>query len=284
MMKPIAVLAFCAVFVLAAPAYAADSAGPAKPPAARAAPKQPPTTAEEESQTYDRCMKLAKDDPEAARSLAERWRDRGGAHPADHCYAVALIGLQQYKQAAARLETLGHSMPHAPASLRAEVFAQAGQAWLLSGDPVRAYAADGAALTLRPDDADLLVDRSEAAGMAGWFDKAVADLDRVLRNQPQRVDALIYRASANRELNQLDPAQADIDKALSLAPDSVAALLERGNIRRLRGDMDGARGDWVRVSMLAPGSAADHAAKSNIERLDLKDDPAAPANKAGRGR
>src|SRR5262249_10463724 len=188
----------------------------------------------------------------------------------------ALIGLRQYKQAATRLETLGQSMPHAPASLRAEVLAQAGQAWLLSGDPAPAHAAGSAALTLRPGGSDPLLARSEAAGMAGWFDKAVADLDRVLRSHPERVDALIYRASAKRELNQLDPAQADIDKAVSLAPDSAEALLERGNIRRLRGDTTGARADWVRVSVLAPGSSADQAAKSNIERLDVKDDPPAP--------
>jgi tetratricopeptide (TPR) repeat protein len=284
MIKPIAVLALAAVFLAGVSAFAADNAKPDKTPAVRTAPPLPlaPKNAEEESQTYERCMKLAKENAEAARSLAEGWRDHGGAHPADHCYAVALIGLHQYKQAATRLETLGQSMPHAPASLRAEVLAQAGQAWLLSGDPARAYAADTAALTLRPDDSDLLVDRSEAAGMAGWFDKAVADLDRVLRSHPQRVDALIYRASAKRELNQLDPAQADIDKALGLAPDSADALLERGNIRRLRGDPNGARADWVRVSVLAPGSSADRAAKSNIERLELKDEPA-PSKQGGRG-
>jgi tetratricopeptide (TPR) repeat protein len=283
MTKPIAVLVFCATFAAATPLLAAENSFlPSAPPAQPVKPATP-RNAEGDAQTYDRCMKLAQDDPDAGRALAERWHDRGGAHPADHCYAVALVGLKQYKQAAARLETLGQSMPHAPASLRAEVLAQAGQAWLLSGDPARAYAADGAALTLRPDDSDLLIDRAEAAGMAGWFDKAVADLDRVLHNQPQRIDALIYRASANRELNQLDPAQVDIDKALSLAPDSVPALLERGNIRRLRGDMEGARSDWVRVSMLAPGSDADLAAKSNIAHLDFKEDAPAPA-KPGRNR
>ena len=120
-------------------------------------------------------------------------------------------------------------MLQAPASLRADVLDQAAQAWLLAGEPARAYAADGAALELRPEDADLLVDRAEAAGSAGWFDKAIADLDRVLKADPTRLDALIYRASAYREEGRLDPALADIDKALTLAPNSVPALLERGN-------------------------------------------------------
>ena len=228
-------------------------------------------------------MTLAGENPSAARDLAESWRDRGGAHPADHCYAVALIGLKQYKEAASRLEKLAQAMVHAPAALRADVLGQAAQGWLLAGDPRRAYAAGGAALGLRPDDAGLLIDRAEAAGSAGWFDKAIADLDRVLKADPARLDALIYRASAYRELGRLDPARADIDKALTLAPDSVPALLERGNIRRLGGDNDGARQDWVRVALLAPGSAAEAAAKANIERLDIKGD-AAPQIRTGGAR
>jgi tetratricopeptide (TPR) repeat protein len=174
---------------------------------------------------------------------------------------VALIGLGQYKRAAGSLEKLSQAMVHAPAPLRSEVLGQAAQAWLLAGDPGRAYAADGAALALRPADgdlsvADLLVDRAEAAGSAGWYDKALGDLDRVLKADPARLDALIYRASAYRAQGRLDPALADVEKALNLAPDSAPALLERGNIRRLRGDIDGARQDWVRVAVLAPGSAA----------------------------
>src|SRR5262249_14801946 len=139
-------------------------------------------------------------------------------HPAEHCLAVALIGLREYKTAATRLEALAQAMLRAPAALRAEVLDQAGQAWLLAGDPARAYAAAGAALTLLPNDPDLLVDRAEAAGTAGWYDKAVDDLDRVLKASPKRLDALIYRATANRVLKRLDRAWSDIDQALKLSP------------------------------------------------------------------
>ena len=260
----------------AVPAYAADTLKPGGAVAPRAT-TRPPVSRDADAETYDHCMALAKSDPGAARDLAETWRSRGGAHPAEHCFAVALIGLQQYKQAATRLEALGQAMRDAPVSLRAEVLAQAAQAWLLAGDPAHAYAAGGAALTLRPDDPDLLVDQAEAAGLAGWFDKAIADLDRVLKAQPDRLDALIYRASAYRGQSQLDPALADIDRALQLAPNSVPGLLERGNIRGLKGDAAGARADWLRVSLLAPGTPADDAAKANIERLDLKPDKPATA-------
>jgi tetratricopeptide (TPR) repeat protein len=284
--------------VLSGAAFADELAEPAGPPLSAAPPRQPspglpqlprtspphmPHPADADAATYERCMTLANENPAAARDLAEGWHDKGGAHPADHCFAVALIGLKQYKEGASRLEKLAQSMVHAPPALRADVLGQAAQGWLLAGDPARAYAADGAALGLRPDDAALLVDRAEAAGSAGWFDKAILDLDRVLKADPARLDALIYRASAYREAGRLTPALADIEKALTLAPDSVPALLERGNIRRLGGDNDGARQDWVRVALLAPGSAAEAAAKANIERLELKGD-AAPQPKPGGAR
>jgi tetratricopeptide (TPR) repeat protein len=254
---------FCSLLALLL-ATAAEPAGSPTRPAG-------PRNAEADAATYDRCLKLAKQNPGAAQSLAQTWHERGGAHPAEHCAAVALVGLKRYKEAATRLEALAQAMTTAPAGLRADVFDQAGQAWLLAGDVVRAYAAAGQALSLQPNDAELLLDRAEAAASAGYYDRAVADLDHVLKADPSRVEALIYRASANRALNRLDAALADVEKALALTPNSVPALLERGNIRRLKGDLNGAREDWERISRLAPGSQTDMAARANIERLELKD-------------
>ena len=247
-----------------AAAVAAEPAGAPSPPAG-------PRNAEADAATYDRCLKLAKQNPGAAESLARTWHERGGAHPADHCAAVALFGLKRYKEAADRLDALALAMTTAPAGLRADVFDQAGQAWLLAGDPVRAYAAAGQAVGLHPNDPELLLDRAEAAAAAGYYDKALADLDHVLKIDPGRTEALIYRASANRALHRLDAALADAEKALAQTPNSASGLLERGNIRRLSDDLDGARADWERVGQLAPGSQADTAARANIERLGLKD-------------
>jgi tetratricopeptide (TPR) repeat protein len=261
------------------PPLSAAPPKPAPPPAYAPPAQAPPHSAAGDEATYDRCLNLAKSDPGAARDLAEHWQSRGGAHPADHCYAVALIGLKQYKEGAAKLEALAQAMTRAPNSLRAEVLDQASQAWLLAGDPARAYAAGTAALGLLPDDPDILIDRAEAAGSEGSYDKALADLNRVLKIDPGRADALVYRATAYRGLGKLDEALADADRAVDLSPNSVAALLERGDIRRLKGDVDGARKDWVRVSELAPGSDADAQAKTNIERLELKEDTGVPAKK-----
>jgi tetratricopeptide (TPR) repeat protein len=253
------------VVLLLGATAAADPPGPLPSPTAAG----PPLSAEAASETYARCMKLAKQDPRAAQSLAHAWHARGGAHPAEHCAAVALVTLGRYKEGATRLLALAQAMTTAPAALRADVLDQAGQAWLLAGDPVRAYAAAGEAVSLQPSDSDLLIDRAEAADSAGYLDRAVADLDRVVKTDPNRVDALIYRASAYRALDRLDPARADIDRALALAPHSPAALLERGDIRRLEGDPAGARRDWEEIGHIAPGSPEDMAARANLEHLAL---------------
>jgi tetratricopeptide (TPR) repeat protein len=233
----------------------------------------PPPSAAAADATYDRCMRMTRDDPAAAKRLAENWRKHGGAHPADHCYAVALIGLGQFRQAAMHLDSLGEAMTHAPAELRAGVLDQAAQAWLLAGDAERAYADDGAALSLDPDNVALRIDRAEAAGAAHWYGKAIADLDRVLKRDPKRLDALIYRATAYRELGEIAPALADIDAALKEAPQSAEALLERGNILRIKGDFRGAQRAWERVAASAPDSPAATAAKANLARLELLGPP-----------
>src|SRR5438270_14099775 len=95
----------------------------------RATAAEPPvqsTAPRDAAATYERCMKLARQNPGQARSLAQSWHERGGAHPADHCAAIALIGLKQYKEAAMRLEALAQAIA-SPAALRAEVLDQAGQ-------------------------------------------------------------------------------------------------------------------------------------------------------------
>ena len=249
-------------------AAAADPAIPVAPPHApsEAQTKRPPA-AEVDAETYARCMKFARQDPRTALAVADAWRQRGGAHPADHCAAVALIALGRYQEGATRLQALAQAMTTAPASLLADVLDQASQAWLLAGNPARAFEVAREAAAVAPNDLEILIDRAEAAAAAGYLDAAVADLDRVLKADPNRVDALIYRASANRALDRLDPARSDIDKALALAPRSAAALLERGNIRQLEGDSGGALRDWQESAHVAPGSPEDMAARANIEHV-----------------
>jgi tetratricopeptide (TPR) repeat protein len=231
-----------------------------------------------EAEAYERCMAQARAEPSAGWETALQWQSRGGRHPAEHCAAVALIGLGQYGEAGRRLEKLADEMRRAPPELLGEVLGQAGQAWLLAGDAARAHAALTEAIAILPNSPDLFVDRATAAAAGGDYPKAEADCDRALALDARRADALTYRASARRALGKTDAALADVEAALKLEPNSPDALLERGNLLSLKGDLGGARRDWVRVSLLAPDTPADVAAKANIERLELKPEPsAAPA-------
>ena len=238
-----------------------------------------------DSQHYERCLSEAHADPQHGYDDAASWRNLGGGFPAQHCMAVALIGLHKYDQAATQLESLANAMMMADPAMRADALEQAGQAWLLANKPNEAKVAFDSSLAFRPNDPELLIDRAEAFAMGGKFFDAIDDLNRVLDKTPNRVDALVYRASAYRQLGSLDLALDDAERALRLDPDSVPGLLERGNIRRLKSDSAGAKADWQRVTQLAPGSPEAVSAQDNLTHIneqppaaqDLLTGPAAKA-------
>src|SRR5437763_12418672 len=71
-----------------------------------------------EAATYEQCMGLARSNPAEGWEKALAWRGDGGGHPAEHCAALALIGLRQYAEAGKRLEKLAEAMIRAPRTLR----------------------------------------------------------------------------------------------------------------------------------------------------------------------
>lgn len=225
---------------------------------------------------YEHCLALLATDPTGAERYAEAWEATGGGDGATHCRALARIDLGHPEDGAEDLEKLGtHS--DAPAAGRATVYGQAGQAWLMAGDPGRAYVAATEALALTPDDVDLLIDRAVAAGNLHRYSDAVDDLNHALQRDPKRDDALVFRAAAWRHLNQLPRARADIETALTRDPDDAEALLERGILRERGGDRAGARADWSRIGDLAAGTATADLAQQNLDLLD-----AGPDQRSGR--
>src|ERR1700761_3909256 len=86
------------VSLAAAPA-ASNSGGP------RAQSALPPAPMPD-AQRYERCLDLAHSDPQRAFAEADAWRNLGGGFPAQHCAAVALVGLKKYPEAATQLEAL----------------------------------------------------------------------------------------------------------------------------------------------------------------------------------
>ncbi len=224
-------------------------------------PPEPPRLAD--GAEYERCLAMLRDDPEGALSFAEAWEATGGGEGARHCAALAQLTVGEPDRAAEQLERLAIGSRGGPAA-RAAVFAQAGQAWMMSGDPSRAFAATTMALTLSPNDPDLLTDRSVSLGTMGRYSEALADLDRALAIDPERTEALVFRAAALRNLDRVDEALTVVNRALVLSSDNPEALLERGILRQLRNDSAGARADWQRVLALAPDTPAADLAQQNL--------------------
>ncbi len=232
-------------------------------PSAEVLPVPPEPVRLAEGEEYERCLLALRTDPTGALSLAEAWEATGGGEGAQHCGALAVLGLGEPDKAAERLEQLA-SRSRGSGPARAAVFAQAGQAWLMAGQAGRAFAATTMALTLTPTDVDLLVDRAVALGSLGRYNEAVEDLNRALGLDPDRADAWVFRAASWRHLDQVDQAERDIIRALEADPDNAEALLERGIVRQLKGDTTGAREDWERAITLAPDSATADLAQQNL--------------------
>ena len=242
------------------------AAAPVPAPADEPTAVEPPASGRKAD--YEACMKLAEEDPAKAKASADAWAAKDGGAPAEHCLAVALIGLGRHVEAAKILERLADDYGPGRDELKVALLAQAGQAWFLAGVLDRAGAVQTAALDLAPRDVDLLIDRSLtlAAGKLYWG--AIDDLNEANALAPTRSDILIYRASAYRLLESYGLAMEDIQAALLIDPKEPVALLERGNLYRLTGEDELARDDWARVIALAPASDAAGAARENLRNLE----------------
>lgn len=249
------------------------AAGPDRADAADVAPEEPPLPIPPvppriaQGGQYESCLAMLSTDPEGARALAETWQTAGGGDAAEHCLALARIELGEPEDGATLLEKIGANS-RGTAAARASIYGQATQAWLMAGDSDRAYAAATLALSLSPDDPDLLIDRAVAGGALQRWQDAVDDLTHALEVDPHRPDAMVLRGSAWRHLGHIELAEDDIARALAMDPENAEALLERGIIRQRRNDAQGARADWERAIALAPDSATADLAQQNLALLE----------------
>jgi len=232
-------------------------------------PPVPPRIAE--GAGYEACLDMLATDPSGADAMATGMLV-GGAAPgssegAQHCHALAQVELGNTESGAALLDRLATTST-APAASRAVVFAQASQAWTMSNKLVQAYASASAALSLSPDDPELLIGQAIAGLALGHDAQAADDLTHALELDPKRVDALILRATAYRNLDKLDLAKADITAACALDPENPDGLLERGIIRQRLGDLAGARSDWEHAADLAPDTPTADLAQQNLALLE----------------
>lgn len=213
------------------------------------------------------CAHAAEADPERGLDRALTWERQGGGDTARLCQALALFHKGDFAAAGTRLEELAPILGANDHGAQASLLARAGWAWLRAGDHDRAERLYGEALTLRPDDADLRIDRAIARAEAERYWDAVTDLDTAIRLAPDRADAYLYRAAAHKALSNHRQAIADVGRALELKPGDPEAVLLRGNIKAAAGDLKAAGDDWRLVVRLAPDGAPGRSARVNLDHL-----------------
>jgi tetratricopeptide (TPR) repeat protein len=199
-------------YLLCTPAYAADS-------------------------RYDRCVALVQKQPQAAYDMASSWRSDKGGVAAMHCQGIALINLGQPARGAGVLDAAAEKMDTSSPILAAELFSQAGNAWLLAGDATRATSRFTSALDRIPEAAssraDTLIDRARAYAQLEAKDKSLADLSAALLLSPAKIEARLLRAelylsqgkagSARRDLTALKSLELDADEKVLFAKLSAKA-------------------------------------------------------------
>jgi tetratricopeptide (TPR) repeat protein len=226
----------------------------------------------DEAKQYAACMELIKDHPKEAYDSAGAWIAKNGGPPAQHCQAAAMVALGRYPEAAQMMQTVAGELASKDSSkgLAAHLYDQAGQIWILQGDPAQAIAASNAALTLTPNDVDMVIDRAVALGTAERWQDALNDLNHAHGLAPKRADILVLRASAYRNVKNDGMALDDANAALTLDPNNAEGHLERGILKANAGDKNAARQDWLAAIQLAPDTPTAETAQARLEKLDVK--------------
>jgi pimeloyl-ACP methyl ester carboxylesterase/tetratricopeptide (TPR) repeat protein len=222
--------------------------------------------------TYTDCVAQSEKMPQEAFERARSWRDAGGGLPAQHCMALAMLGLGHPVEAAVQIDAVARKTEAGSLAQRAELLDQAGNTWLLAKQPHAAEDAFSEALKLSPQDSTLWADRARARALVTDWAGAEADLNAAIAFEQKDPELYVLRSSARRALGKVPEANADVQAALALNPDYPDALIERGVMKLAAGDRNGARADWIRVLAKSPQSTAAESARVHIENLDVNPD------------
>ena len=221
---------------------------------------------------FARCAALTQSDPAAARAEAGRWRISGGRYFARQCAGLAFATEKNWPAAAAEFEEAAREAQVAKDTRAANYWAQAGNAWLASGQPAKARVALDSALTagsltgLPLGEAQL--DHARALVAAGELDAARSDLDLALTTAADDPLAWLLSATLARRMGNMPRAKLDIAQALKRSADDASVQLEAGNIAAMAGDEAAAREAWGTAARLAPTSDAGRNAVMALKQFD----------------
>lgn len=231
---------------------------------------------------FDACMDMATDDPASGIVAANEWLIAGGGYFARHCLGFAYAKDGRWSAAADSFVSAARDAELAHDTRAANLWTQAGNASLASGDAAKALTYFDAALAQGMADGLLLgelhLDRARALVVAGRTDEAEGALDEAHRLAPEDPLAWLLSATLARRLGKLDRAQADIDIAARLAPRDPEVALEAGNIAASAGQYDIARRNWTQAIDIRPDGPVARTARGHLTQL-AEAEKAAPAAK-----
>jgi tetratricopeptide (TPR) repeat protein len=256
------------------PAPAPDPAPSSASPSATSSAQTltaPRTLGSIDQQRFDSCHDTATDDPARGIVDANEWLIQGGGFIARQCLGFAFSKNGNFAAAASTFAQAAHEAETARDWRVANLWAQAGNAALASGDAASARQHLNAALVqgrltgLQLGQAYL--DRARAALVLQDWASARADLDAAARDAAQ--DPLVWLLSATlaRRQNDLVRAQADIQQAVAIAPRDAAIALEAGNIAAAGQRLDAARTSWQSAVTLGEDSDIASTAQDRLAQL-----------------
>ena len=233
---------------------------------------------------YRRCADQVRAAPAQAVETAGRWLNQGGSLYARQCLGLAYVALERWEPAASVYEQAANEVPQAQNALRADLFVQAGNAWIAAAQPTRAISAFDQALTA-PGLADELrgevhLDRARALVALENPAGARRDLDRALQLVPSDPFAWYLSAALARREGNLSRAREDIGRALEISPDNPDMQLLAGTLAGLAGDLQEAERLYRRVAERAPEGPAGQAARASLETLRVVETPNSSAPSA----
>lgn len=204
----------------------------------QAAETAPTTASSHVQQRFAQCVAMIDEDAEQAYEFGMSWAAEAQSVFAYRCAAMALIAQDRYDEGARRLDSLGMALNPIDTALRAELFSQAGNAWLLARDAGHARSSFTRGITIMEGDpaqlTDLLIDRSRAYAMEADWRHAEEDLSRALDLRPNDPLSLRLRAAARMQQRAWDLAEADAQAAVAAEPSNVDNYLILGHVRESR--------------------------------------------------
>lgn len=213
--QKINVLIACFTLLGMAPAYATEEPAPSV------------------ASRYADCTQMSHTQPEEAFKTAQKWFKESHSVAAEHCMALSLFEMRDYRGAANELERILEIITPSQGKLWLNMKLQTAKSYMLAENYVPAEKHLTEALRWASDQGNLdaemsplLIQRSRIYALHNEHLRAVNDLDHALAIAPS-ADVLLERARVFIKLRKIDSALDDIKAVLKAEPmnDDASKLL-----------------------------------------------------------